>query len=409
MTSAEAALRSAQLLDLGRPVDAERILRAALASDPDQPELLRLLGRSLLEQRRLREARDVLREAAAAAPSNAMVHGLAAAAAFGLGRTKDARSALERAVGLDPNGAHWHAQLAELDARQGQHASAQARIVEAMRLEPNDPSIRVSAAEVLFASRQTDVAERAARDALALDPDHDGAHHMLARIALRRGSAEAAHQASRSAARQDPQDLLYRETVLQALRARSAWYRSVWRFSDWALTAPGYVRLALFIGPWLTVRLVSQVSEPAAVALAVTWWILLLTVWAAEPVANSLLLLRQGTRDLLPRPARRATATFVVGVTAAALLAAWGLWSGQARWFAVALAWVGFGFVAGVTHLVALVLPRLAGAVVGFAAALALVATALVALAAPTAALGVTVALSVLLAILVMVCTPTIR
>lgn len=87
----------------GDDESAERDFRAALAINPDQPEVLNYLGYSLVEQgRNLDEALDMIERAVAASPASGYIVDSLGWVLYRLGRYDEAVGQMERASELIP-------------------------------------------------------------------------------------------------------------------------------------------------------------------------------------------------------------------------------------------------------------------------------------------------------------------
>jgi len=86
----------------GQNVEAEEDFRAALAVNPDQPQVLNYLGYSLVEeQRKLDEALDMIERAVAASPDSGYIVDSLGWVYYRLGRYEEAVAQMERAVELE--------------------------------------------------------------------------------------------------------------------------------------------------------------------------------------------------------------------------------------------------------------------------------------------------------------------
>src|SRR5215467_9310836 len=86
----------------GRPADAERTYRAALAIVPADPAVTHNLGVAIAAQGRHHEAIGWFDEALGADPSFVSAHYNRAVALIALGKTQDAIKAFSRAAALEP-------------------------------------------------------------------------------------------------------------------------------------------------------------------------------------------------------------------------------------------------------------------------------------------------------------------
>jgi Flp pilus assembly protein TadD len=176
----EAALERAEhLRRLGRLDDAERTLRDALGSAPDDPELLAALASVLLIAERAAEALAAVEAAIVRAPEEGRFHQLQAVALSALGRHDDAVRAARTAVSL----------------------------------APQNPRIARVNARVLAAAGLLREAGEAARHAVALAPDSSDAHLLLADITSDLGDRRTARRAYGEALRLDPQNAVARHDL----------------------------------------------------------------------------------------------------------------------------------------------------------------------------------------------------
>jgi len=101
---ADALLREARATTDGRPASrAATVLGAVLKNEPDQYDVLRLLGAVELSRHHFREALDVARRARDARPSDAWNYGVMGDALLELGEYDDAFRAFDTMVGMRPN------------------------------------------------------------------------------------------------------------------------------------------------------------------------------------------------------------------------------------------------------------------------------------------------------------------
>jgi tetratricopeptide (TPR) repeat protein len=102
-TDADAAEARAQaLLALGRPAQAEAVLRQALAAEPDSARLLALLSRAFLAQKRFQDASAQAGAALASDPENFDGLSCLAGALSGMHQYEPALNAVRRAAAVEP-------------------------------------------------------------------------------------------------------------------------------------------------------------------------------------------------------------------------------------------------------------------------------------------------------------------
>ena len=327
MTGDDAYRDARHLAEAGRPAEAEARLRAALAAEPADADLLTLLGYVLRQQRDYVAALAACDAAVAAGPQLADAHAERAEALIALIRDRDAVVAAGEAVRLAPHRPAGHLVLARALAAGRRFAEARAAAGHGLGLDPRSVEGLLTLAEVERGAGRRDAAGEAARAALAIAPADPYGRWLLAMLdaeRLRVGrSLRALHDVAReNPARPDVISLTWPiRSLLSALRR---WFAAAIVLvaagalvaTGWPPAAPGNRILAgLFAAvvtgfalrvlipagrlPWRCLRLVPRLLRRAAhgamgtVAVLVTlligyavtgrWWLPVLAL-AAVPV-----------------------------------------------------------------------------------------------------------------------------
>lgn len=209
----EAAARAEMLNGLGRHRDALELVTQALATAPDDPELLRQGGLARLGLGEPGAAVQMLNAAIAADPYSAAGLLLMSMALQAEGLHDQAVHAARRSVELSPHAAVTHAQLARaLSDLPHAYPEARAAAEHAIRLDPQDPDNHLALGDVLFPEgpspgrERLAEAEAAVRRALELDPGRTSALNDLARVQLARGRGLSAAGTLSQAVGTDPRD-----------------------------------------------------------------------------------------------------------------------------------------------------------------------------------------------------------
>ncbi|UXI68307.1 tetratricopeptide repeat protein [Tahibacter amnicola] len=208
----------AQLHRDGRLDEAESGYRALLSSQPENVDVLHLLG-VLRRQRNDRiEARLLLDRARVLAPTRTDILLELAGISLLEGDTVGSRVLLEQTVKLDPNQAGAYTLLAQVTRLSGDDTRAESLYRTALRLSdedtqalaglgrllmdrgdlqkslsyltragelsPRDPTIQLALARALYLNGNPTFAEQAARNALSLAPELHPARHLLGQILI---------------------------------------------------------------------------------------------------------------------------------------------------------------------------------------------------------------------------------
>ena len=205
------------LLEQGRLTEAERVLREAIQSAPDDAASYANLSRALLGLGRPEEAAAALREAVAYDLGNAAYHADLGRALYGLGRDEEAVHALSEAVAYQPDAADYQGDLGQALFRAGRLAEAEQALREAVRLDPDRAAYQAALGWVLLGQDRDDEAAAALREAVRLDPDSAGYQADLGRALFSLGQLPEAAAALTEAVRLSPDRPTYQASLGQAL------------------------------------------------------------------------------------------------------------------------------------------------------------------------------------------------
>lgn len=216
------------LLELGRAVEAEAVLRDVLASDPESVEALQELARALHHQDRDREAEWVARQAVALSPQD---HRGYLVLTDVLCERDDVEAALDSArqcLRIAPHAwtSHYAMARALLAGRRPQTSDAYRAALRAVELQPHHPTTHNLVGLCLEGLNDPEAAERAYRNALQIDPLHTNAQNNLARLHLERGRLGHGAAMLRHAVGHAPQEKVLHanlDVVLLLLGRRIMW------------------------------------------------------------------------------------------------------------------------------------------------------------------------------------------
>jgi Tfp pilus assembly protein PilF len=239
------AAAATQLLNAGNLSGAERLLKDALATDPEHPQANALMALLLLRRGQLSQALQQADVAIGLSPTSEAFR-FKALALIRLKRLKAAIEAAEAAVRSDPQSALAAFVLASGLENAKRIKEAQAAFQRAVDLEPGSDVFRASLGRFLLRRRDVAGAERVAAE---LDPgsDADAAQLLLGELALvRRRPQEARDRAlwvlSRNAT--DPAAL---RLLTQVKASESAFLGLWWRYSMFIALRPLWLRLIVLL------------------------------------------------------------------------------------------------------------------------------------------------------------------
>lgn len=325
-TAETARLKGEALLDLGRPADAEPLLRAALLENPKDVESLGLLARCLIAQGRPDEAVEYASEAIAAEPDDPDGHFLLSYARVGMDDNVGAEHAIREAIERAPLWSPYHELYAGILLAQERAGDAVEVAERARSLDPENAGAATQHAAALLQLGRLDEAEEAVGEALRLDPASDVAYQVAGAIELARGGGADAVAHWREALRLDPTDELAREGLAAALKSRNPVYGQLVRFWMWESRLSNGAQIAILFAPLVLIRVLrSAGTSPVTIALIAVVIAFVVLTWAIEPIMNLALLATRYGRTLVGRDERASALVFAGFVAAGALFALVGL------------------------------------------------------------------------------------
>ncbi|MFF4122507.1 tetratricopeptide repeat protein [Microbispora rosea] len=284
VTAAAPLERARTLLELNRPVEAERELRGLLAQDPQDVNGHAFLAVALAQQRRPAEAIGEAAEAVRLAPDHWFPHYVAGQAYYRAGRPGEAADATRACLELAPE----HAPAWELLARVHIHVEQWPQAADAARhglaLAPEDADLASLLAAALTMLGDAAGATEAAARAVGLDPESALAHLAYGRAQLAFGSPGEAARAFREVLRLSPGFDQARDLLVAALKRRNPVYRLLARLRG------------TFFGGWRMLFLLPV--APPVIALFVLIALLHWAAWVAEAATTLRLARARATRLL---------------------------------------------------------------------------------------------------------------
>ena len=188
----------------GKPADAEKRLREAIAADPSALDAYRLLGQIYLSQRRLDEARREFDQLAAKDPRGGALT-MAAMILQMQGKREDARQRYEQVVQRDPGAAVAANNLAWIYAEQKSNLGAALQLAQAAHGKlPNHPDVIDTLGYVYLQQGNARLAVPFLEDAVKRDPENAVYRHHLGLAYQALGDVDGARRELRAALDKNP-------------------------------------------------------------------------------------------------------------------------------------------------------------------------------------------------------------
>ena len=256
-----------------RRVDlAERHLRLALASEPDNASAHAMLAQCLIARRALAEATNEARESIRLAPTSCVGYSVLGAAQAAGHHWREAERSVREAIRLDAVDPHHWSALARTLTQQGRGKRALAAAEEGLRLRPNNFDCLNECGLALLDLGRADEARAVIRSALVSAPESAALHSNLAFVLLGNGQNAAAEEEALEALRLDPNLHVAEQNLRASQRVSRNWltpYAN--RAANWWRHRPIWERM-VFVGGLGVVGLVSSVAWIMAVIIG-AWWL----------------------------------------------------------------------------------------------------------------------------------------
>lgn len=302
---------------------AEAEARLAIGADPNSSRAYSLLALAMIGQKKTAESLSAAAEAVRFAPGESFPHYVLAAARHHADDERPALSAIDRAIEIDPeNGAYFELRGSiRLSLREWAEALEDAD--QALRLDPSSASARQIRAMALRSLGRGGEAESTIEGALSEDPENSSTFSTQGWLALDRGKPDEALAAFREALRLDPTNDWARRGMVQALKARSLFYRWILAYFLWTTKLSSKHSTFFLIGVIALGRALHKLSElnwsGASIlgGLRTAFLAFVALTWLATPVSNLFLMLSRFGRMILDREEKLGATIVGAGIAAA--------------------------------------------------------------------------------------------
>ncbi|PTX93175.1 hypothetical protein DB345_16230 [Spartobacteria bacterium LR76] len=300
-----AAQRGLIFIQQGRYRDAEKYLREALSSDPNNPATLYYLALCELNQGRPGEARETIERALAMGPEVDGFHALRALCLLQMGKLDEAMASANEAVRLGPDSDFAFVAMASIHLAKKRWFEAETAARKALDLNPeNSNASNILTTALRMQNRLEESADRVAYS-LQQDPENPDNHVSAGWTALHQGKVKKAEEHFLEALRLEPGNDQAKDGLKEAFKSRSIIYRGYLQYCFFMQRLTTANQWLIIIGLLVGVRL-ARAYLPLAIATFVIGLYFLLVLWVhvARPVGNLQLMLDRFARHALSRGER---------------------------------------------------------------------------------------------------------
>lgn len=219
--------RAQILIDTKRPADAAKMVRQALAQDPNHGRALALLALCLLQQNAYGEALEAAQQAVKQEPENAWVLYILGFAYFLNGDKKTAREMADNALRLNPTDPRMYALMAQIEIAEGAWESGLQFAEKGLQHDPAYKDLLILRDDALISLDRLNEASAQVENTLNQHPESSRSHATRAWLQVQKREYEAAAESFLEALRLNPNNANAYAGFKLARRAKYPMYETL--------------------------------------------------------------------------------------------------------------------------------------------------------------------------------------
>jgi Flp pilus assembly protein TadD len=202
----------------GRLERAQELYQQVLQDQPENPDVLHLLGTLSYQTGRHDVAVELVCRAIAGEPGIAQFHNTLGVILQALGKPQESLDAYHHAISLKPDFAEPYSNMASVLQSLSRYSEAIEKYEQALQLAPGCAEIHYNLASTLQSQGRRKEAARSFRQALKLRPEYAQAHNNLAIILREQGKLDEAVESYEQAIRLEPDCALFHSNLASLLQ-----------------------------------------------------------------------------------------------------------------------------------------------------------------------------------------------
>jgi len=312
--------RASLLLEQGRNKDAERQVKQALESEPNNDYALSILARCYMNEGQHDKGIEIINKAIAIDPNESFYFYLLGFGYYQKDQVVMAKENLSKAIALNPYNAEYFGMLSFIFLDDKMYEEALRNANEGLELDPENVTCLNARSRALNKLKRTDEAVETIGDSLSKDPDNKFTHTTVGWNYFERGDQKKAAHHFREALRTDPNFESARIGLKESLKSNFIPYKLVLQFSMWMSEKGKNFQWIFFIGIYVLYRIVRSVAEnnqglkPFLLPLIVVYFVFIFFTWIANAIANFFLLFHRDGKYSLTK------SESIIGITTVGLL-----------------------------------------------------------------------------------------
>jgi tetratricopeptide (TPR) repeat protein len=284
------------LLDQGRYKDAEAQICQALEHDPDNDQILSMLGRCYLDMKQYDRGIGVIQRAIAVDPNESFYFYLLGFAYYHKDMASDSMENLEKAIELNPYVPEYFGLLAFVLIQEREFEAALEKANEGLAIEAENINCLNARSTALNKLRRTDDAIETMNNALSQDPENETTHSTIGWNLLERGRHKEAQNHFMESLRINPDHNGARRGLKESLKSNIILYKWMLQYSFWVHNKGKKFRVAIPIAFYIVFRVLIKMSEEnkttenIGIILGGIYVLFIVISWTIGSIANFVLL-----------------------------------------------------------------------------------------------------------------------
>jgi len=311
--------RATLLIEHRRFDEAVRELRQVLASEPNHPYALALMGVSSTELGKHDEALEYLKQALGQQPDSPYFLYLMGLVYTRKDNLKEASKFVLSAISFDPHNADYFGLLAmiKLDEKLWEDALTYAN--RGLQVDPENLICLNSRSTALLKLDRKQESFETIKEALHNDPHNSHTHSNLGWGLLEQGDHKKALESFREALKLDPGNNHAKAGLVEALKARYWFYRVFLQYVFWMTNKNAKYQWIIVLGLWFGIRILNSISEsnpeiaPFVRPIIYLYSAFAISTWIVTPLSNLFLRLNVYGRYALTQEQLRASTFTGIG------------------------------------------------------------------------------------------------
>lgn len=284
--------RASQLIQLKRYTEAESLLRDALTQEINNVDALILLSLCKHENNSKQEAIDLIRRVLSFEGDNDYALYLMALYTLNVENFKESEKYIKNAISFNPKSAEYFGLYATIKFSQKEWQRALDLANEGLDIDPENLTSLNIRSSALFKLNKKEQAYQTISQALNQDPENDYTHANLGWGLLEKKEYKKALEHFREALKHNPNNELAKTGLVQALKARYAFYRIFLSYAFWIGNMKGKVQWGVIIGFYLGSRLLRMIAntyeslQPFLTPIIFLYTLFAISTWIIGPLSN---------------------------------------------------------------------------------------------------------------------------